>query len=137
VSRTFALRAARPWRWPLRLIGVRPGAAEVELTDQGCLVARFGVLAVETSIDNVCGYRLTGPYQWWKAIGPRGSLSDHGFTFGTSAHGGVCLCFREWVETRYVRGGKMESLTVTVDDPDAMAKALEAIGIEGQDHRRT
>ena len=119
----------------MRLVGVRPGAEEVRRTDDGRLVARFGRLRLETPIDNVCGYRLTGPYHRWKAIGPRGSLADHGFTFGTSAHGGVCICFREWVATRYVRGGKMESLTVTVDDPDAMARALEAIGITGEDHR--
>jgi hypothetical protein len=136
MTRTFELRAARPWRWPLRLIGVGPGAADVQLTDDGHLVARFGRLRVETRIDNVSAYRLTGPYHWWKAIGPRGSLADHGFTFGTSAHGGVCLCFREWVPSPYVRGGRMESLTVTVDDPDALARTLEAFGIEGQDHRR-
>ena len=110
--------------------------AGVQLTDDGRLVARFGRLAVETMVDNIGGYQLTGPYHWWKAIGPRGSLADHGFTFGTSAHGGVCLCFREWVPTSYVRGGRMESLTVTVDDPDAMARALEALGIEGTDRRR-
>lgn len=136
MSETFALRAARPWRWPLRLVGVRPGAAEVELTDDGRLVARYGRFGVETALANVCGYRLTGPYRWWRAIGPRASLADHGFTFGSSAHGGVCICFREWVPSPYVRGGRMEALTVTVDDPDALARALEARGIEGEDQRR-
>jgi hypothetical protein len=136
MTRTFELRAARPWRWALRLIGVGPGAADVQLTDDGHLVARFGRLRVETRIDNVSGYRLTGRYHWWKAIGPRGSMADHGFTFGTSTHGGVCLCFHEWVPSHYVRGGRMESLTVTVDDPDALARTLDALGIEGQDHRR-
>jgi hypothetical protein len=132
VTETFPLRSAVPWRWPLRLIGVRPGAAQVELKADGRLVATFGRLRVETPIANVCGYRLTGPYRWWKAIGPRGSAVDRGFTFGTSAHGGVCICFREWVETRYVRGGRMEALTVTVDDVDALARALEARGISNE-----
>jgi hypothetical protein len=134
VSLTFPLRATAPWRWPLRLLGVRPGAAQVDLVgDQ--LVARFGRLRVETALSNVCGYRLTGPYRWWRAIGPRGSLADRGFTFGTSAHGGVCLCFRTWVPSGYVRGGRMEALTVTVDDVEGLAAALEARGIPGRDER--
>lgn len=136
MSETFPLRADRPWSWLLRLIGVRPGAAQVALTDDDRLVATFGRLRVEAAIGNVCGYRLTGPYRWWTAIGPRGSLADHGFTFGSSARGGVCLCFREWVPSRYVRGGRMQALTVTVDDPDALARALEARGIGGEDQRR-
>ena len=136
MTQTFPMRAERPWSWVLRVIGVRPGAAQVELTDEGCLVATFGRLRVETTLANVCGYRLTGPYHWWKAIGPRGSFADHGFTFGTSARGGVCLCFREWVPSGYVRGGRMEALTVTVEDPDALAAALAARGIAGEDLRR-
>jgi hypothetical protein len=134
VSLTFPLRAAAPWRWPLRLLGVRPGAAQVELADDR-LIARFGRLRVETPLSNVCGYRLTGPYRWWRAIGPRGTLADRGFTFGTSPHGGVCLCFREWVPSGYVRGGRMEALTVTVDDIEGLAAALEERGIPGRDER--
>lgn len=136
MSETFALLLDRPWRWPLRLVGVRPGDAQVELTDDGRMVARLGHLQVETPLSNVCGYRITGPYHWWKAIGPRSSLADRGFTFGTSARGGVCLCFREWVPTRYVRGGRMEALTATVQDVDGLARALEARGIGGEDLRR-
>ena len=137
VTETFPLRSAIPWRWPLRLIGVRPGAAQVELNADGRLVATFGRLRVETPIANVCGYRLTGPYRWWKAIGPRGSLADHGFTFGSSTHGGVCIRFGDWVSTGYVRGGRLEALTVTVDDVDGLASALEARGISGEDERRS
>ncbi|MCV0402980.1 MAG: hypothetical protein K5924_04620 [Chloroflexi bacterium] len=135
-AETFPLRATRPWRWLLRLIGVRPGAAEVELTPDDRFLARFGPFTVETSIANISGYRLTGPYRFWRAIGPRGSGADRGFTFGTSPHGGVCVCFREWPPARYVRGGKLESLTVTVDNVDGLARALEARGIEGEDERR-
>jgi hypothetical protein len=137
VTVTFPLRADRPWSWLLRIIGVRTGAAQVELTDDDRLLATFGRFRVETPLANVCGYRLTGPYRWWRAIGPRGSFADHGFTFGTSARGGVCICFREWVPSGYVRGGRMEALTVTVEDPDALARALEARGITGEDLRRT
>ena len=136
VTRTFPLRSDAPWRWLLRLIGVRPGASQVELRPDGMLVATFGPMRLETPLDNVSEYRITGPYHWWKAIGPRGSLADHGFTFGTSARGGVCLCFRSWVERRWVRGGRVESLTVTVEDVEGLGAALEALGIGGRDERR-
>jgi len=125
----------RPWRWLLRVIGVRRGAAQVDLTDDGRLVATFGRLSVETRLDNVGSYSLTGPYRWWKAIGPRGSLADSGFTFGTSTHGGVCVCFVEPAPSRYVPGGRMESLTVTVDNPDRLARALDERALEGRDKR--
>jgi hypothetical protein len=117
-------------------VGVRAGRADVALTADGGLVATFGPLAVRTTVSNVREYHITGPYRWWRAIGPRGSLADHGFTFGTSTAGGVCLGFTEWVPTRYVRGGRMESLTVTVDDLEGLAAALRGRGIPGTDDRR-
>ncbi len=132
---TFLLRRARPWRWPLRLIGVRPDTAQVTLGSDGQLVARFGVFGLETPLANVSGYQITGPYRFWRAIGPRGSGADHGFTFGTSTHGGVCLCFREPIDARFARGDGADSLTVTVDDVDGLARALESRGIGGTDRR--
>jgi hypothetical protein len=132
----FVLRADAPWRWILRLMGVRPGAAQVELTADGRVVATFGPFRVATPVSNVRDFHLTGPYRWWRAIGPRGSGADRGFTFGTSTRDGVCLCFDDWPPARYVRGGRMESLTVTVADPDALAGALRRRGIAGTDERR-
>jgi hypothetical protein len=117
------------------VFGVRRGAAHVDLGDDGRLVARFGTFTLETALANVERYTVTGPYRWWRAIGPRGSGADQGFTFGTSTHGGVCLRFREWVPARYVRGGRMEALTVTVDDVDRLARALDRAGIPGEDLR--
>ena len=114
---------------------MKPGAAQVDLTGDGRLVARFGWFGVETPVDNVSAYHLTGPYRLWRAIGPRASGADHGFTFGSSAHGGVCLRFREWVPSRYVRGRRMEALTVTVDDLDGLADELARRGIGGEDLR--
>ena len=86
----FPLRFDTPWRWVLRLIGV---------------------------LANIRGYQRTGPYRWWRAIGPRRSLADKGLTFGTSDREGICLCFDDWVESAYVRGGRIESLTVMVEMP--------------------
>lgn len=135
MSQAFPLRDERPWRWPLRLFGVRPGRAQVELTDDGRMVATFGPLRVETPIANIGQVHVTGPYRWWRAIGARGSLADHGFTFGTSARGGLCLCFTEWVPSRYVRGGRMESLTVTVADVGGLAATLQGAGAPAPDER--
>jgi len=134
---TFPLRLVTPWRWALRLIGVRPGAAQVAITVDERLVAEFGPFRIETPLANVSGYLITGPYRFWRAIGPRGSGADRGFTFGTSTNGGVCLCFEDWVPARYVRGGRMESLTVTVDDIDGLVGLLERHGIRGEDRRAT
>ncbi len=129
----FPLRRARPWRWLLRLIGVRPGAAQVSIGANGRLVARFGIFRLESPLANVSSYQVTGPYRFWRAIGPRASGGDHGFTFGTSTHGGVCLCFREPIDAWFARGDGADSLTVTVDDVDGLARALERRGIEGTD----
>ncbi|MEO6578905.1 MAG: hypothetical protein ABIO99_08430 [Candidatus Limnocylindria bacterium] len=134
-EKTFPLRHARPWRWLLRIIGVKPGAAQVTLTADERLVARFGVFGIDTPLANVNGYQLAGPYRFWRAIGPRGSGADHGFTFGTSTHGGVCLCFGEPVDAWFARGDGADSLTVTVDDIAGLARSLESRGVRGTDRR--
>jgi hypothetical protein len=103
------------------------------LTDEQ-LVATFGwSWRIQTPLANIGSYQITGPYRWWRAIGPRGSLADRGFTFGTSTHGGVCLQFREPIPW-YWRGA-MTDLTVTVDDLEGLATELERRGIHGEDRR--
>jgi hypothetical protein len=136
VSETFPLREETPWRWALRLIGVRRGRSQVELTSDDRLVATFGPLVLDTTLGNVADVHLTGPYRWWRAIGPRGSLADRGFTFGTSATDGACLCFRTGVPRRWVLGGRVTSLTVTVASPEDFAATLARRGIPVDDRRR-
>ena len=58
----------------LALIGVTSGTAHVTLTAEQ-LVARFGPWTCETPIGNVRDVCRTGPYHWYKAIGPRGRSS--------------------------------------------------------------
>ena len=61
---------------------------------------------------------MTGPYRWYRAIGPRLSLADHGLTFGTSAARGVCLLLREPVPGIDPLGViRHPGLTLTVADP--------------------
>ena len=108
----------------LALIGVRPGTAQVTLTPER-LVARFGPWTCETSMDNVQGVCQTGPYRWFKAIGPRGSMVDRGLTFGTTATAGVCVLLREPVPgLAPIRSLRHPGLTLTLADPERFVSSL-------------
>lgn len=102
--------------------GVRGGHG-VTLTDDGRFLARFGLLRLETPLDNVEGAHITRSYRWWTAVGPRLSFVDDGLTFGTNARAGVCVHFRERVGP--VLGRRAHSaLTVTVADLDGLVAAV-------------
>lgn len=127
----FPIRLEPALRPILLLFGVRRGRATVRLDDQR-LVARFGFLAAETPLANIAGWDITGPYRWWRAVGVRRTLGTHDLSFGGSAHGGVCLHFRE-----AVRVGRLSvtDLYLTVDDLEGLGRALTLLGIAGQDLR--
>jgi hypothetical protein len=108
----------------LALIGVTPGTARVTLTSER-LVARFGPWLCETSIGNVRGVCRTGPYRWFKAIGPRGSFVDRGLTFGTTSAAGVCVLLREPVPGLAPVGSlRHPGLTLTLAEPDRFVSSL-------------
>jgi hypothetical protein len=110
----------------LRLFGVRPGSAWIEL-DAERLRVRFGFWRFETEISNVDCVRLTGPYSALKAIGPHISLKDRGMSFGTNTRQGVCVLFRRPVPGRETMGLiRHPGLTVTPVAPEYLATALEA-----------
>ena len=75
--------------------------------------------------DNVTAVELSGPYRWWRVIGPHLSLADGGASFGSSTAGGICLRFGEPVPA-LVPGGRPRhpAATVTVADPPALARLL-------------
>jgi len=108
----------------LRLVGINPLTAWVDV-GEGLLFARFGAWSVATSLENVIGAQVSGPYRAYRAIGPHLSLKDRGLTFGTNAASGVCIRF-----ARPVRGldplGLLRhpGLTVTVQEPEALAAAV-------------
>ena len=52
--------------------GVHPSKDGVTLTDDGRLRAKFGLLKLETDLDNVNGAHITRGYRWWTAAGARG-----------------------------------------------------------------
>lgn len=65
-------------------------------------------------------------------VGVRRTLGTHDLSFSGSAHGGLCLHFRE-----PVRVGRLSvsDLYLTVDDLAGLGAALTARGIVGQDLR--
>jgi hypothetical protein len=109
---------------PLRALGVRPDTCWVTLDDER-FTARFGPWLLRTDVENLAGACVTGPYQWFKAVGPRGSVADQGATFGTSAHGGACVTFHEPVGALLgAERFRHPGLTVTVEDPSALVAAV-------------
>jgi hypothetical protein len=102
---------------------LRPGRDGVTLTDEGGLVATFGVFKIATSLSNVSGAHITRNYRWWTAFGVRMSRADDGLTFGTNHDGGVCIHFVDKVPSQLRRNGH-SALTVTVADLEALTRAL-------------
>ena len=108
----------------LALIGVTSGTAHVTLTAEQ-LVARFGPWTCETAIGNVRDVCRTGPYHWYKAIGPRGSFVDRGLTFGTTTRGGVCVLLREPVPGLTPVGPlRHPGITLTLAEPERFVASL-------------
>jgi hypothetical protein len=91
------------------VFGVRPSTDGVTLTDDGRLRATFGLVKVETPLENDHGAHITRNYRWWTAAGARASMKDDGLTFGTNANAGVCIHFREKVPSPLRRSGTLRS----------------------------
>ena len=105
--------------------GVTPSTCGVIVDDERLLV-RFGPWRVETPRSNVTSVGRTGPYSWWKVIGPaRLSVADRGLTFATTNRAGVCMTFAEPVAGVAPAGRiRHPGLTVTVADPDRLVELL-------------
>ncbi len=126
----FPIRLGRRSRPLLRLFGVRPGNAYVDL--DGDLDARFGRYRVRTPVENLAAWRIEGPWLWITAIGVRTSLRHRDVTFGGSHRGGVRVDFKERVRFGFLR---IPALYVTVEDLEGFASALADRGIPGEDAR--
>ena len=108
----------------LAAVGVTPGTAHVTLTPDR-LVARFGPWTFDTPVGNVREACRTGPYRWFKAIGPRWSFADHGLTFGTTTRGGVCVLLREPVPgLTPLHAVRHPGITLTLAEPDRFVTAV-------------
>jgi hypothetical protein len=112
------------FRLPLATLGVTPATAHVTITPDR-LVACFGPWTCRTTPANVRAVRVTGPYRWYRATGPRLSLADHGLTFGTSTARGVCLLLREPVPGIDPLGViRHPGMTLTVANPERFAATV-------------
>jgi hypothetical protein len=130
-AQRFPIRVGRRSRSLLRLFGVKPGNAYVDLNEE--MDARFGRSRVHTPVANIASWRIEGPWRWITAIGVRTSIRHRDVTFGGNHRGGVRMDFKERVRFGFMR---IPALYVTVDDLEGFAAALTARGIRGLDARR-
>jgi hypothetical protein len=107
----------------LVLFGLRPSKDGVTLTDDGSLVATFGLFKLATPQANISDAHITRDYRWWTAVVVRGSRVDDGLTFGTNRDDGVCIHFDEKVPSVLRRSGH-SALTVTVADLEELTRIL-------------
>lgn len=112
---------------------LRPSKDGVRLTDNGSLIATFGLFRVGTPLANVSGAHVTRNYRWWTAVGVRLSRADDGLTFGTNNRAGVCVHFAEKVPSPLRRSGH-SALTVTVADLEGLVTALGEDGEKPASH---
>ena len=126
---TDTLRFEFDWQPSYRrtalLFGVTPRRAWVEVDDVQ-LTVHFGWWTLSSTLDNVTGTDVTGPYAFVKTAGPPHlSFADRGITFATNGRRGLCVSFRDGVPgidpTRHIRH---PGATLTVADVDGLARAL-------------
>ena len=129
VCSTLRLRVDKRYLPVLVPFLLRPGKDGVTLTDEGGLVATFGIVKITTSLSNVSGAHISRNYRWWTSCGVRMSRADDGLTFGTNREAGVCIHFAEKVPSRLRKSGH-SALTVTVADLEALTTSLGGDGDE-------
>jgi hypothetical protein len=101
--------------------GLHPSKDGVSVTDKGTFRATYGLLRLETTLENVDRAHITRDYRWWTAVGARRSFVDDGLTFGTNTRAGVCVHFKESVRSPL---GRHSALTVTVAELDGLVRAV-------------
>jgi hypothetical protein len=113
------------------LFGVTPSRTGVEITE-GRFVAHYGFWHLQTGLDNIASFEISGPYRIWTTIGPAHlSLADWGLTFASNRRRGLCMKFKEPVPGLEPTGRlRHPGLTVTVSDVDGLARALASAGTD-------
>lgn len=124
-TQRFAFARRQPWERVLPDAFLDPDRAVVEVNDLA-LSVRFGPFLTTSPWDNVRDVTPTGPYAWFRVIGPRLSLKDRGVTYGTATDAGVCVTFHRPVPGLFGARRVHPGVTVTVEDPDALVAAVRA-----------
>jgi hypothetical protein len=124
-STTFAMDFDPLYRWVGRALDVRPETTSVEVSDDE-VVIRFGRWSTRVDRSTITSAEVTGPYAIPKTLGPPHlSLADRGVTFATNRRRGVCLQLSRPVAAIEPLGVvKHPGITVTVEDPEALAQLL-------------
>jgi hypothetical protein len=130
--RRFELRVEPRYALLLRIFGVRPGNACVELGET--FEAHFGWSHVSTPASNITRWSIEGPWLAITALGVRMSIRHRDLSFAGTARGGVRVDFRDRVPYWRFR---LPALYVAVEDLEGFAAALTARGVPGEDRRRT
>jgi hypothetical protein len=128
MERHFEFRFAGAVGAAARVVVGHRHPAGVVLTDTTFTV-RFGPWLLHTPIDNIAGASVSGPYRWWRVIGPaRLSFADRGLTFATNDERGVCVQFVQPVAGMEFTGTlRHPGLTVTVADVHGLVAALAQV----------
>lgn len=137
-------RGMIPRRFPIRIgprsapllrvvFGVRPDNAWV-VVDGDEVVARFGRFEFRVPVASITRWRIEGPWRWVTAIGVRGSIRHGDYTFAGSPRGGVRMDFAAPVRWG---GRNVPAFYVGVEELEAFAAELAALGIPGEDVRTT
>lgn len=124
-EQTFAFEWEPLYLAAAAAFNVRPSNSDVTVTPAE-LVARFGAWRVRIPRDDIDTVHVTTGYGVLKTIGPpRLSLRDRGITMATNRSRGLCVHARTPMRGIDPLGLiRHPALTVTVDDPEALARAL-------------
>lgn len=127
----FPIRVEPRYRLILRIFGVRPSNAWVELGET--LEANFGWSRISTPLSNCERWAIEGPWLAITALGVRMSVRHRDITFGGTPRGGVRIDFRERVRYRIFH---VPAVYLTMEDLEGFAAALTERGIPGEDRRK-
>jgi hypothetical protein len=132
MTQAFPIRIGARSRGFLRVVfGVTPERAQAEIADE-LVTIRFGRVTARIPLAAISDWRIEGPWRWITAIGIRRSVRHADISFQGSPHGGVRLNLRAPVA---VGPFHPPAIDAGVDDLDAFAAALAALGIPGVDAR--
>jgi hypothetical protein len=130
----YPIRIGNRSRLFLRIaFGVTPERAYVDLGEAAILV-RFGRFEVTAPLAAARSWRIEGPWLWITAIGVRMSIRHRDLSFVGSPRGGVRVDFTPRVRYRFLG---LPAIYYGVEDLDGFAAQLTALGINGEDARRT